>query len=224
MTAACSWVALAENVSARCIAGSPSRRPGNFLLRGQKKVTKEEALNRTRSPRARAAPCNSRRDIAHTRPASLSLLSLSPTPSIAPTVRLTPAARRAHQQYQDSGARAPHPAASTHPTRRPSDAAFAFPDKPGVQPALTGVKGRAMALVIRTAARAKRFASARNGTESFRAPLLAASRSCAVQGLFFGDFLLAPQKKVTRPPGRTPGNAPSRHALRQSNPRKAARA
>ena len=26
-----------------------------------------------------------------------------------------------------------------------------------------------------------------------------------VQGLFFGYFLLAPQKKVTRPPGRTPG-------------------
>jgi hypothetical protein len=33
--------------------------------------------------------------------------------------------------------------------------------------------------------------------------------SCAVQGLFFGDFLLAPQKKVTPPPGGTPGNAPS---------------
>ena len=31
--------------------------------------------------------------------------------------------------------------------------------------------------------------------------------SCAVQGLFFGDFLLAPQKKVTRPPGRNPGTA-----------------
>ena len=30
---------------------------------------------------------------------------------------------------------------------------------------------------------------------------------CAVQGLFFGDFLLAPQKKVTRPPGRTPGTS-----------------
>ena len=29
--------------------------------------------------------------------------------------------------------------------------------------------------------------------------------SCAVQGLFFGDFLLAPQKKVTPPPGGTPG-------------------
>jgi hypothetical protein len=45
---------LAESAAARCIAGSPSRRPGNFgfaetfgfLLRGQKKVTKEEALNR----------------------------------------------------------------------------------------------------------------------------------------------------------------------------------
>jgi hypothetical protein len=34
---------------------------------------------------------------------------------------------------------------------------------------------------------------------------MASSRSYAVQRLFFGDFLLAPQKKVTRPPGRTPG-------------------
>src|SRR4051812_4751368 len=32
-------------------AGSPARRRGNFLLRGQKKVTKEEALNRTRARR-----------------------------------------------------------------------------------------------------------------------------------------------------------------------------
>ena len=28
------------------MAGSPARRRGHFLLRGQKKVTKEEALNR----------------------------------------------------------------------------------------------------------------------------------------------------------------------------------
>ena len=36
---------------AECRAGSPARRRGNFLLRGQKKVTKEEALNRTPAPR-----------------------------------------------------------------------------------------------------------------------------------------------------------------------------
>jgi len=77
--------------------------------------------------------------------------------------------------------------------------------EPGVQPALTGMKGRWIALVIGTAARAKRVASGRNATGRFRAPLLAVWRSCAVQGLFFGDFLLAPQKKVTPPPGGTPG-------------------
>src|SRR6185369_5662868 len=27
-----------------------------------------------------------------------------------------------------------------------------------------------------------------------------------IEALFFGDFLLGQQKKVTRPPGRTPGN------------------
>jgi hypothetical protein len=60
-------------------------------------------------------------------------------------------------------------------------------------------------------ARAQRLASARNAIGRFRAPLIAASRRCAVQRLFFGDFLLAPQKKtegfakVTAPPGAHPG-------------------
>jgi hypothetical protein len=85
-----------------------------------------------------------------------------------------------------------------------------------VQPALSGVKVRAAVLVIGTAARAQRFASARNANRGFRAPLSASWRWLAVQGLFFGDFLLAPQKKtegfgeakVTPPPGGTPGNGP----------------
>jgi hypothetical protein len=34
---------------------------------------------------------------------------------------------------------------------------------------------------------------------------VAGQRRLAVQRLFFGDFLLAQQKKVTRPPGRIPG-------------------
>ncbi len=89
--------------------------------------------------------------------------------------------------------------------RRPSDAAI--PDEPGVQPAFSGMKGRWMGLVTGTAARAKRIASARNEAERFFAPLMASSGWGAVQGLFFGDLLLAPQKKVTRPPGRTPGTA-----------------
>ena len=65
-----------------------------------------------------------------------------------------------------------------------------------------------MVLATRTAARAKRLASMRDTNGCFRAPLIAASGSCAVQGLFFGDFLLAPQKKVTPPPGGTPGTLP----------------
>ena len=65
-------VGFAKRVAPRCIAGSPARRRGNFLLRGQKKVTKEEALNRTRAPHARAAPCNSRKAVAQKRTAALS--------------------------------------------------------------------------------------------------------------------------------------------------------
>jgi hypothetical protein len=45
----------------------------------------------------------------------------------------------------------------------------------------------------------------RNAAVCFRAPLATASRWCAVQRLFFGDFLLAPQKKVTALPGAHPG-------------------
>jgi hypothetical protein len=235
-------VAFAERVSARCIAGSPSRRPGNFLLRGQKKVTKEEALNRTRAPHARAASCNSRMAAAQTRTAALSLLSLSPAPSLAPAGRptrgCTPCSRENQRQRRSGdairatsfvgwgersepqrlrcrvvGVRCAHPN-----LRRPSDVAFAFAGEPGVQPALTGVKGRCVALVTGTAARAKRFACGRAVPGRFRAPLLAASRWFAVQGLFFGDFLLAPQKKVTRPPGRTPGNAAGSSTLRKDNP------
>ena len=214
-------VALAESVLARCIAGGPSRRPGNFLLRGQKKVTKEEALNRTRAPLALPAHCDNRSLSAPKRPASLSLLSLSPAPSIAPTGRLTRGCTPGSPEQPNAASLGrrdgslfpvgwsersePQKRPATTRWRRPSDAVFAFPDKPGMQPALSGVKGRAMALVTRTAARAQRLASARNEGGRFRAPLLEASRSCAVQGLFFGDFLLAPQKKVTPPPGGTPG-------------------
>ncbi len=185
-------VGAATSAADRCIAGSPSRQPGNFLLRGQKKVTKEEALNRTPAPRARAVPCNSHSVIGQTRPAALSLLSLSAASPIAVSARLTRGCTPGSRENQMQ--------------RRPSDAVF--PGELGVQPALTGVKGRWMVLVIGTAARAQRVASARNAGECFRAPLSASSRSCAVQRLFFGDFLLAPQKKVTPPPGGTPGTLP----------------
>ena len=36
-----------------------------------------------------------------------------------------------------------------------------------------------------------------------------------VQGLFFGYFFLAPQKKVTRPPGRNPGAVSPKNSRRQ---------
>jgi hypothetical protein len=197
--------AFVKRAAARCIAGSPSRRPGNFLLQGQKKVTKEEALNRTPAPHARAASCNSRMAAAQTRTAALSLLSLSPAPLIAPPARLTrgctPCSRENAMQRRSGDA----PVAQHPSGRRPSDAAFAFPGELGVQPALTGVKGRCVALGTGTAARAQRFASRPNDSGSFRAPLLVTSHWYAVQGLFCGDFLLAPQKKVTPPPGGTPG-------------------
>jgi hypothetical protein len=218
----------------RHVAGSPSRRPGNFLLRGQKKVTKEEALNRTRAPHARAAPCDSPLVSGKTRPAALSLLSLSPAPSIAPPARLTrgctpcsseqPMQRRSGDAMRDTWSLGWRELRESQQAWHHSTLAFAeltptyppqsveaspqrrgIPDEPGVQPALTGVKRQCVVLVTRTAARAQRVASSRNTAECFRALLMATPQSSAVQGLFFGDFLLAPQKKVTPPPGGTPG-------------------
>jgi hypothetical protein len=220
-----SQFAFAESVTARCIAGSPARQRGNFLLRGQKKVTKEEALNRTRAPRAGSAQGNKLPLPAKTRPAALSLLSLSPAPSIAPAARLTRGCTPCSPEIPKTaslgrrnvatlrsalagwGERSGPQRRPAHPLlRRPIDAVF--PGEPGVQPALTGVKGRWMALFTGTAARAQRVASGRDARVRFRATLVAPSQSCAVQRLFFGDFLLAKQKKVTPPPGGTPGTLP----------------
>ncbi len=216
---------------ATCRAGSPPRRAGNFSLLRQRKVTKREALNRTPAPQARTASCNSQWHLTQMRTAALSRLTCDgPASSHSLPVRRA-AARRAHQNSQrqrrsgDATARTAftgfvgwgEPSEPQHRarplSRRPSGAAFV--DEPGVQPALSGVKVRRMALVIGTAARAQRVASGRNTIGRFRAPLLAASRSYAVQGLFFGDFLLAPQKKVTPPPGGTPGTTLGRKPERQ---------
>ncbi len=199
-------VAFARSLSTRCrVAGSPARRRGNFLLRGQKKVTKEEALNRTRARRRdeRRAKWSSGNS-TQKRTAALSRLTCHEhQPSAHLPVRRA-AARRAHQNSPMQ--RRSGDATDAHRScRRPSDAVFA--DQLGVQPALSGVKGRWMALVTGTAARAKRVASVRNAVACFRAPPMAPPRWRAVRRLFFGDFLLARPKKVTRPPGRTPGNS-----------------
>jgi len=82
---------------------------------------------------------------------------------------------------------------------------FGFLVSPACSRAFIGPLSRALVLVIGSAARAQRVASSRDTVGRFRAPFMACWCWCAVQGLFFGDFLLAPQKKVTRPPGRTPG-------------------
>jgi hypothetical protein len=82
---------------------------------------------------------------------------------------------------------------------------WAVLDEHGVQPRVGRAGGAMHAARDKSDARAQRFASGRNDSGCFRAPLIAAPRWCAVQRLFFGDFLLAPQKKVTAPPGAHPG-------------------
>jgi hypothetical protein len=173
-------------------AGNSPRRASNFSLLRQRKVTKREALNR-KSPLA----CDGHR--AKTNAQSLSrgepLRSRccpypepgSPT-ACAVNVGCTPNSR-----------------VEVKRRRRRVEACGAFTGEPGVQPALNVVKVRVLPLV--QGGRRERSGSLlRSGRAAvFARELHASARWCAVQRLFFGDFLLARQKKVTRPPGRTPG-------------------
>jgi len=193
-------------LTCRRVAGSPPRRAGNFSLSCQRKVTKREALNCTPAPDAIAGQVNSHSAAAQKRPAALSRLTCHDRhPSHLQPVRRA-AARRAHQNSQRQRRSGAAPAGQHPPGRRPSDAVLRLPGEHGVQPALSGVKVRSIRLVTGTAARAQRLASVRNSDGCSRALLMAASGWLAVERLFFGDFLLARQKKVTPPPGGTPGN------------------
>ena len=203
----------AKSVLARCIAGSPSRRPGNFLLRGQKKVTKEEALNRTPARRRHerraktASGLMPRRDPLRSRCCPYHQHQ-SPQQRAAERA----AARRAHQKTKDSVARATRRTSpfGTSPQRR------GIPDKPGVQPALTVVKWRSVMLVIGTAARAQRVACGHGPGPSIASACQHSSADC-IQRSSFGDFSLARQRKVTRHRGAdSRGTAPGQKALRKS--------
>jgi hypothetical protein len=186
-------------------AGSPPRRAGNFSLTRQRKVTKRGALNAIRTRVGSSArfarsgwhPDANRCALAH---------HLGRASAIKPSRRLsrgctpTPGSRNTEQP------------------RRSGGAALGCFGEHGVQPRV----GRAIVAMDgardKSDARAQRFASSRHAGGRFRAPLLAASRSCAVQRLFFGDFLLAPQKKVTPPPGGTPGNVASTQSTDERTP------
>ena len=189
-----------ERARARCIAGSPARRRGNFLLRGQKKVTKEKALNRTPAPQARATPCNNQKAGGPMRAAALSRLTCDEAQASPHPSAQRAAARRAHQKTQ------PHSA----PPERRGCSVFRLPSA-GVQPRVKRDTGPNFGARHKWWARAQRLASARNEPERFRAPLMASAGWGAVQRLSFGDFSLARQRKVTRPPGRTPGTALATH-------------
>ena len=153
---------------------------------------------------------NSRSCAAPRRPAALSQLSLSPAPSIVPSGRLTRGCTPCSPEQPNAASlgRRDAGASSTgaSPQRR------GIPDESGVQPTLTGVKVRSLALFTGTAARAQRVAFGANGVRHLSGVAVAPGRSCAVQRLSFGDFSLAQQRKpkaspkVTRLPGRIPGN------------------
>ena len=189
-------VASAENLSTRCsAAGIRPARAGNFSLTRQRKVTKRGALMQSALERDEA----------------LAMLGIGPClHATRCALAAVPMTSTIHRPFTPLNAGCtPGSSGNTKQPRRPSDAAFGFAREHGVQPRVGRAAGAIGAARDKSCARAERFASSRNASGCFRAPLFAASRSCAVQGLFFGDFLLAPQKKVTRPPGRTPGNAAS---------------
>jgi hypothetical protein len=201
------WVALAASLRGSLHrAGSSPRRASNFSLSRQKKVTKEEALNR-KSPLAgeghraktaaqsltRGEPLRSRCCPCH-QPDSSNVR--------APNVGCTPNSRGEDKRR-----------------RRRVPACGAFADKPGVQPALNVVKARVLTLVQGGPRERSGSLLGTNRANVFAHEPHAPARGCAVQRLSFGDFSLARQRKVTRPPGRTPGTVHrAAKALGKSNP------
>jgi hypothetical protein len=185
--------ALAGSLSTRCTAaGIRPAMAGNFLLLRQKKVTKEEALTASR-PEPSKDGARELSLVSFDEASRFALAAVLVTrPNDPPSVRLTSAARRTHG-WEDKR------------RRRRVEACGAFPGEPGVQPALNVVKARVLVPV--PSGRRERSGSLLRTHQAnvFAREPHAPAPWLAVQRLFFGDFLLAQQKKVTRPPGRTPG-------------------
>ena len=163
------WWLLAVRVACRV----PPRRPGNFHLRPQMKVTKAKGLNAT--PYGSLFALRTPGPAGHLdAPKQLAATAHSTGPRFA--LALGPADQRGR--------------------------GFARPAPPG-------------ALQVGCAAL---FPSGPLGRGS------AACRTherCCVKGLCFGDFHLAPQMKVTRPPGRDPAGWQATNARRAERPQRA---
>ncbi len=87
--------------------------------------------------------------------------------------------------------------------RRSGDAAVGlFSQASAFSRALRGREVRALALV--TGRTRERSGSLRCSARPEQRERAFVRNADCIQRLFFGDFLLAPQKKVTRPPGRDP--------------------
>ena len=152
-----------------CIGGQPScrvpaRRPGNFHLRPQMKVTK--AKGPMQNPSMRSARCG-------TAPSG---------PSEVPLQTMTPA------RWAGLASR-----------------------RPGVQRFGFVLRGRAPAPPAPTSAlRGRCAAGVTNGPPGAAPQRAERNERCCIEGLCFGDFHLAPQMKVTRPPGRDPAGTADR--------------
>ena len=146
-----------------------ARRAGNFLLRRQKKVTKEEALNaipfRTKSSLALLGPRPSEKRAASPRRRLI-------TSTKAPTHLLKSAARRRLER-------------TAQQPRRPSDAVFV--GEPGVQPRVNRGAGAMRQGGNKSDARAQR---------SFSRPSRHQTHVELWKKRLFGDFSLARQRKL----------------------------
>jgi hypothetical protein len=158
----CPWLVAVIGVECQACR-VPARRPGNFHLRPQMKVTKAKGL--------KAKPLS---------------------PFFAPC----PPGPAGHLEPP------PQLGATTHSTRP----RFALPLGPANQ------RGRGLARPAPPSARRVRCAACPpSGPLDGTADACRTSERCCIQGLCFGDFHLALQMKVTRPPGRDPaGNAVSK--------------
>jgi hypothetical protein len=200
----------------RPLAGNSPRRASHFLLSRQEKVTKEKATPLSVSLRFAAGNlrCSEKAGVRRTRSTALRSDSCGPDPAFS-------CAPRHSQRGLGSTRRGASLCGECGRVALGSSSTWAERSE-----GLSGICGRAQRrpeppLWLRRGA--QRFAD--KGSQLFersvaervlrdpakrehrRLPRSEAKGSQTVGRLFFGYFLLAKQKKVTRPPGRDPANS-----------------
>ncbi len=195
----------------RPLAGNSPRRASHFLLLRQKKVTKEKATPLSVSLRFAAGNlrCSEKAGVRRTRSTSLRLDSCGPYPafSCAPRHSQRGLGSTRHGASLCGGCACVGLGSFTEAEQSEGPLGMRGRASRWPEPLPSGCAEERSVSRIRARSCLSEASSAR--PRETRAPQVARSEAEGRRQwgrLFFGYFLLARQKKVTRPPGRDPAN------------------